>query len=88
MTELERCDDEIRQAEVALRGGHPDLEGLLLALVDWRTERRLLIAEAETENRLSRMQAGTPGTRGRLRYPQPSSCRPPGGNTFVAAKFD
>jgi hypothetical protein len=47
MTELERCDDEIRQIEVLLRGGHPDVEGLLLALADWRTERRLLIAAAK-----------------------------------------
>jgi hypothetical protein len=45
MTELERCDEEIRQVEGLLRSGHPDVEGLLLALADWRTERRLLMAE-------------------------------------------
>jgi hypothetical protein len=44
-SELERCDDEIRKIEKLLRGGHPDLEGLLLALADWCTERRLLMAE-------------------------------------------
>jgi len=35
MTELERCDGEIRDVEFLLRGGHPDIEGLLLAFVDW-----------------------------------------------------
>ena len=50
MTELERCDGEIRQIEVLLRGGHQDLDGLLLALVDWRMERRLLIAAEEKGN--------------------------------------
>jgi hypothetical protein len=47
MTELERCDVEIRAIELLLRGGHPDMEGLLLALSDWRTERRLVIETAE-----------------------------------------
>ena len=54
MTELERCEDEIRQVEFLLRGGHSDMEGLLLALVDWRAERRLLRAEQENANGLSR----------------------------------
>jgi hypothetical protein len=52
MTELERCDDEIRNVEFLLRGGHPDIEGLLLAFVDWRTERRLLRAEQENDDGL------------------------------------
>ena len=47
MTELERCDEEIRQVELLLRSGHPDTDGLLLALVDWRTERQLVRAEQE-----------------------------------------
>ena len=42
MTEWERCDEEIRQIEDLLRGGHPDVDGLLLALNDWRAERRLI----------------------------------------------
>jgi hypothetical protein len=50
MTELERCDEEIRQLELLLRGGHPDMEGLLLALADWLTERRLLIEAGEELN--------------------------------------
>ena len=48
MTELERCDNEIRQIEQLLRSGHPDIDGLLLALHDWRTERRLLMAANES----------------------------------------
>jgi hypothetical protein len=47
MTELERCDVEISTIELLLRGGHPDMEGLLLALSDWRTERRLVIEAGE-----------------------------------------
>ena len=47
MTELERCDEEIRDHETKLRGGHGDVAGLFRALLDWRTERRLLIESAE-----------------------------------------
>jgi hypothetical protein len=50
MTELERCDNEIRQIERLLRSGHPDIDGLLLALRDWRTERRLLMAADESRS--------------------------------------
>ena len=57
MTELQRCDDEIRQVELHLRGGHPDVAGLLLAFVDWHTERRLLRAEQETRRCWRRTQA-------------------------------
>jgi hypothetical protein len=42
MTELERCDEEIRDHEGKLRSGHKDVAGLCRALLDWRTERRLL----------------------------------------------
>jgi len=47
MTELERCDDEIREHEANLRAGHPEVAGLFRALLDWRTERRLLIESGE-----------------------------------------
>jgi hypothetical protein len=47
MTELERCDHEIREMEQLLRSGHPDVEGLLLALADWRAERGLILSESE-----------------------------------------
>jgi hypothetical protein len=48
MIELERCNNEIQQVEQLLRNGHPDIDGLLLALHDWRTERRLLMAANES----------------------------------------
>jgi hypothetical protein len=47
MSDLERCDHELRDIEGLLREGHPDVEGLLLALSDWRTERRLLTEGGE-----------------------------------------
>jgi hypothetical protein len=47
VTELERCDAEITQIEHLLRSGHLDMEGLLLALADWRSERRLVIEAAK-----------------------------------------
>jgi hypothetical protein len=31
MTELERCEQEIREVEQLLRSSHPDAEGLLLS---------------------------------------------------------
>ena len=42
MTDLERCDQEIAQAEAMLRAGHREVAGLLLQLMDWSIERRLL----------------------------------------------
>ncbi|HMC59906.1 MAG TPA: hypothetical protein VKJ01_12000 [Candidatus Solibacter sp.] len=42
MTDIERCDKEIAEAEAMLRAGHRDMEGLLLQLMDWSIERRLL----------------------------------------------
>ena len=59
MTELERCDLEIRAIERLLRNGHPDLPGLLLALVDWRAERNLLIADMENKRGLPRTDSET-----------------------------
>ncbi len=47
MTELERCDGEIREHEANLRAGHPEVAGLFRALLDWRTERRLLMRGLE-----------------------------------------
>ena len=48
MTELERCDAEIREHEANLRAGHPDVQGLFRALLDWRMERHLLIERARS----------------------------------------
>ena len=44
MTELERCDEQIREHEANLRAGHPEVAGLFRALLDWRMEYRLLMA--------------------------------------------
>ena len=44
-TEIAQCDREIAEAEDLLRAGHPDVEGLLRALVDWSTEKRMLTEE-------------------------------------------
>ncbi len=49
VTDLERCEHEIGEIEGLLRGGHPDVQGLVLALVDWSAERRLLIEEGQQE---------------------------------------
>jgi hypothetical protein len=56
MTELERCDEEIRDHEANLRTGHKDVAGLFRALLDWRSERRLLIelGEKSSENGAAR----------------------------------
>jgi len=40
---VERCDHEMAEAERLLRAGHPDIEGLVMALHDWATEKRLLL---------------------------------------------
>ena len=42
MTDIERCDKEIAEAEAMLRAGHRDVAGLLLQLMDWSIERRML----------------------------------------------
>ena len=46
--EIERCRREIAVIEAQLRAGHPDVQGLLLALSDWHAELRLL--ERDTLN--------------------------------------
>ena len=46
--EVDRCRAEIAVIEALLLAGHPDIEGLCLALSDWFTELRILEgAEAE-----------------------------------------
>jgi hypothetical protein len=44
-SEIERCRREIAGIEMQLRSGHSDLHGLLLALMDWHAELRLLQPE-------------------------------------------
>lgn len=40
--EVERCQQEIEELEAHLRAGHPDVEGLCVALRDWHAELQLL----------------------------------------------
>jgi hypothetical protein len=40
--EIERCEREIADIEYLLLAGHPDVEGLTLALHDWSAELRIL----------------------------------------------
>jgi hypothetical protein len=44
--EIERCRREIQAIEDLLRGGHPDVAGLCLALSDWSAELRILEGRA------------------------------------------
>jgi hypothetical protein len=44
--EVDRCRDEIAGAEASLLAGHPDVEGLCMALANWSAELRILRAEA------------------------------------------
>ena len=43
--EVERCRSEAASVEAQLRAGHPDVEGLVLALADWSQELRILMRE-------------------------------------------
>ena len=47
--EVERCRSEIANVQTQLRAGHPDVEGLVLALADWSQELRILMREAPNE---------------------------------------
>ena len=40
--EVDRCRAEIAATAALLRAGHPDVEGLCMALVDWSAELRIL----------------------------------------------
>ncbi len=43
--EVDRCRVEIASIEALLRAGHPDVEGLVLALADWSEELRMIARE-------------------------------------------
>jgi hypothetical protein len=45
MSTLERCRREIAAIEALICAGHPDVEGLCLALSDWCAELRLIEQE-------------------------------------------
>ena len=40
--EIDRCRAEVSELKALLRAGHPDVEGLCLALADWSAELRTL----------------------------------------------
>jgi hypothetical protein len=40
--EVDRCHAQIADIEALLLAGHPDVEGLCLALSDWSTELRII----------------------------------------------
>jgi hypothetical protein len=42
---IARCRREIAAIEVQIRAGHPDLQGLCLALADWSAELCRLLAD-------------------------------------------
>ena len=44
--EVDRCRAEIAAAKSLLLAGHPDVEGLCMALADWSAELRILEEEA------------------------------------------
>ena len=49
--EMDRCRAEIAEAQRLLRAGHPDVEGLCMALADWSGELRLLESAEEQQRR-------------------------------------
>ena len=67
MSTLERCRREIAAIETLICAGHPDLQGLCLALSDWCAELRLIEQEMtlKSENaRRGRSRAGRKAGRG------------------------
>jgi hypothetical protein len=44
---MDRCRREIAAIKDQLRAGHPDVQGLCLALMDWSEELRILREDAE-----------------------------------------
>jgi len=88
MCSVARCRAEIAAIEAQIRAGHPDLQGLCLALADWSCELRLLHASgglatvapqsAHVRSGGSRLACGT--TRQELTPQRESPPRPePGG---------
>ena len=66
--EIVRCRREIAAAEVALLVGHPDVEGLCLALSDWSAELRILQAEQAEHRRI--LEARRRGANEKSRRPE------------------
>jgi hypothetical protein len=59
--EVDRCRAEIAAAKSLLLAGHPDVEGLCMALADWSAELRILRAEAPPGRGIRQWEASTGG---------------------------
>lgn len=46
---IETCDRNIAEVEALILAGHPDVEGLCLALSDWSWAKRLIEARVRAE---------------------------------------
>jgi len=57
--EIDRCQDEIATIEALIIAGHPDLQGLCLALSDWCAELRKI--EKETDQQAKKPAAAEAG---------------------------
>jgi hypothetical protein len=57
MCVVARCRAEIAAIEAQIRAGHPDLQGLCLALADWHAELRLLRGLATVAPRLAQARS-------------------------------
>jgi hypothetical protein len=49
---VDRCRAEIAAIETLLLGGHPDIEGLCMALSDWSAEVRILEEQKQDRRRI------------------------------------
>jgi len=48
--ELARCDREVSEAKRLLFEGHPEIEGLVLAISDWEREKQAIL---ESERKIN-----------------------------------
>jgi hypothetical protein len=53
---MERCRREIAATEAEFLAGHPDIEGLCMALSDWSAELRILQNEQRRRERTRRRE--------------------------------
>lgn len=58
MNAIARCDQEIEQLKALARSGHPDIQGIMDALHDWRTERKLIYQQFLNDKRISVKPSG------------------------------
>jgi hypothetical protein len=60
---MDRCRTEIAEAKRLLRAGHPDVEGLCMALADWSGELKLLEEEERRQSGDRRRGVAGPAVR-------------------------